>query len=317
MILKSASSLALIFLLFVEHSVYAQQPGEMLTRDQYLDRLEQRFLSASDQLNEISGAKFKVPNESIVGSSSAQEAFDLLPGPISTKPPKLLTDEEVIRQIMGVEESVENIEIIEETDANESLEAETLEVEVVPPRYLESEFGKFFIQPFLGLSLISEKMRVASDAEVETDLGYGVGLIFGRRWGNLVGEIHFGHYVNEFSPQISGSFETEGYLETSNVGARIGYGIPFSERGTIRGGLGFGFAQRRNYLDISPVSGGSTLSYSESESVFTYDFHLGISYEISIGWDVVLAYRYMNMDEFDIFDDISYHLFELGLGKNF
>ena len=42
-------------------------------------------------------------------------------------------------------------------------------------------------------------MRVASDAEVETDLGYSVGLIFGRRWGNLVGEIHFGHYVNIFS----------------------------------------------------------------------------------------------------------------------
>ena len=51
--------------------------------------------------------------------------------------------------------------------------------------------------------------------------------------------------------------------------------------------------------------------------MFTYDFLVAMAYELGIGWDAVLSYRFMNMDEYESSDDLSVHFFELGLGKNF
>ena len=80
-----------------------------------------------------------------------------------------------------------------------------------------------------------------------------------------------------------------------------------------------------DFLSVEQVNSKSTLlsntivnsATSASESVFMYDFLLAMAYELGIGWDAVLSYRFMNMDEYESFDDLSVHLFELGLGKNF
>ena len=42
-----------------------------------------------------------------------------------------------------------------------------------------------------------------------------------------------------------------------------------------------------------------------------------MAYELGIGWDAILSYRFLNMAEFGPSDDVSLHLFEVGLGKNF
>ena len=68
-------------------SLLAQSPSEMITRDQYLDKLEKRFRDATTELNEISGIKFDVPETSLSQTSAAQSDFDKLPGPIRTNTP--------------------------------------------------------------------------------------------------------------------------------------------------------------------------------------------------------------------------------------
>ena len=89
-----------------------------------------------------------------------------------------------------------------------------------------------------------------------------------------------------------------------------------NENGWIKGGFGLGFADRRISLDLSEPTktlGGT----SDSEAVFTYEFLAAMAYELGIGWDAILSYRFLNMAEFGPTDDVSLHLFEVGLGKNF
>ena len=321
-----------LFTLISVSTLLAQSPDAMITRDQYLDKLEERFRSASSELSEISGVEFEVPANSMGKPSGAQKAFDQLPGPINNLTPDLLSDEEIIREIMGEEEE-QDLEVLVVDDANATDEDKVLEVEVMPQRYLEDELGQFFVQPFIGLSIIPDNIKLYNGVtfpEVEHNLGSGVGLIYGRRWGNLTGELHLGHFVNDFSgrkestitsslPVIPFTTQIDGSTEYTNVGARLGYGIPYGERGWLKAAFGFGFAQRRTSADVFTLLGNTIVNSatSASESVFTYDFLVAMAYELGIGWDAVLSYRFMNMDEYESSDDLSVHFFELGLGKNF
>ena len=301
-------------------SLIAQVPNEMITRDQYLDKLEERFLDATSELNEISGIKFQVPESSLSQASSAQSSFDKLPGPIQTKSPDLLSDDEIILEIMREETEIEETGVILIEESNETLEEKVLEVKVVPPRYLEDELGRFYIQPFIGLSLISGQMNLAGDAlpSVDHDLGYGLGINYGRRWGNLYGEIHLSHHENDFSGVYAGSviIDVDGSTYITNLGARLGYNFFLGQKSWIKAATGFGFAERRTIYETKITPGGS-ISKGESSSVFSYDFLVAMSYEISPGLDASITYRFLNVNEYNIYDDISTHLFEVGVARNF
>lgn len=304
-------------------SLIAQAPNEMITRDQYLDKLEERFLDATSELNEISGIKFQVPESSLSQASRAQSSFDNLPGPIQTKSPDLLSDDEIILEIMREETEIEETGVILIEESNETLEEKVLEVKVVPPRYLEDELGRFYIQPFIGLSLISGQMNLAGDAlpAVDHDLGYGLGVNYGRRWGNLYGEIHLSHYENDFSGVYAGSsviVDVDGSTYITNLGARLGYNFFLGQKSWIKAATGFGFAERRTIYETK-ITAGSPISISkgESSSVFSYDFLLAMAYEFSTGWDASITYRFLNVNEYNIYDDISTHLFEVGVARNF
>jgi hypothetical protein len=292
----------------------------MITRDQYLDKLEERFLNATSELNEISGIKFQVPERSLSQASPAQSSFDNLPGPIQTNSPDLLSDEEIIFEIMRDENEIEDTGILVIEESNDTLEEKVLEVKVVPPRYLEDELGKFYIQPFIGLSLISGQMNLAGDAlpAVDHDLGYGLGINYGRRWGNLYGEIHLSHYENDFSGVYAGSIiiDVDGSTYITNLGARLGYNFFLGQKSWIKAATGFGFAERRTIYETKITPGGS-ISKGESSSVFSYDFLVAMAYEISPGWDASITYRFLNVNEYNIYDDISAHLFEVAVAKNF
>ena len=154
----------------------------------------------------------------------------------------------------------------------------------------------------------------------DADLGYSLGFRAGRRWGNLEGEIHLGYLYNSYDGDFvdnSDYYAVSGMMEATRIGTRIGYGMPFGERGWYKGAIGFGFANRRHSVNVSinslPLSSGG----SSSESVFTYDFLAAIGYELGIGWDAILSYQLLAMSGFKEFDEVSVHLFELGLGKNF
>ena len=310
----------------------AQVPQEMITRDQYLDRLEERFRNASSELQQITGVKFEVPQAAFSQPNPAQSAFDALPGPqskpqpiitpVQKKSPNLLSDDEVIREIMGIAYDSDTLEMVENLESNSSIEEEEEVVEVVPPRFLEDEIGPFFVQPFIGLSLITGDTNIGNDTVfrgIESDLGYTIGLSVGRRWGNMEGEINFGYVRNSYTNDArvnTDLFSIDGDMEATGFSTKLAYGIPMNENGWIKGGFGLGFAERRVSFDYYKNSE-YKLSDSPSEVVFTYEFLLAMAYELGIGWDAILSYRFLNMAEFGPSDDVSLHLFEVGLGKNF
>ena len=306
-------------------NLLAQSPSEMITRDQYLDKLEERFRDATTELNEISGIKFDVPESSLSQTSAAQSDFDKLPGPIRTKSPAMLSDDEIILQIMGEDNEIKEPTFDTNGEANEDLNQtvaeKVLEVQVIPPRYLEDEKGSFYFQPFIGFSLVSGGMKIAESnliPDADHDVGFGLGVSYGKRWGNLTGEVHLSHYSNDFSGAKDsvgvGLILLDGSTEITNLGARLGYGVPLGEKGSIRAAAGFGFAERRT---ISNFSGNIASSLGESATLFSYDFLVAMAYEIGIGWDASLAYRVLNVNEYLAYDAISAHLFEIGLTKNF
>jgi len=306
-------------------NLLAQSPSEMITRDQYLDKLEERFRDATTELNEISGIKFDVPESSLSQTSAAQSDFDKLPGPIRTKSPAMLSDDEIILQIMGEDNEIKEPTFDTNGEANEDLNQtvaeKVLEVQVIPPRYLEDEKGSFYFQPFIGFSLVSGGMKIAESnliPDADHDVGFGLGVSYGKRWGNLTGEVHLSHYSNDFSGAKDsvgvGLILLDGSTEITNLGARLGYGVPFGEKGSIRAAAGFGFAERRT---ISNFSGNIASSLGETATLFSYDFLVAMAYEIGIGWDASLAYRVLNVNEYLAYDAISAHLFEIGLTKNF
>ena len=197
---------------------------------------------------------------------------------------------------------------------------------MIPPRFLEDELGQFFVQPFIGLSIIPGSLKISNlqyYPKVDHELGHSVGLVLWATLGKFDGRASFRSFLNDFSGikesligSVSSLMEVDGTTEATNIGARLGYGIPYGESGWFKSSLGFGFSQRRTSFN-SKSNWFSDTYVSESESVFMYDLLLAVAYELGIGWDAVLSYRFMNMDEYESFDDLSVHLFELGLGKNF
>ena len=86
----------------------------------------------------------------------------------------------------------------------------------------------------------------------------------------LEGEIHFG-YLNSNYGEISipGTLvplDAEGQLESFQIGTRIGYAIPLGEKGWFRTAGGFGFANRRDVLNIQIPPNNS--AYISSENCF-------------------------------------------------
>ena len=109
--------------------------------------------------------------------------------------------------------------------------------------------------------------------------------------------------------------DAEGQLESFQIGTRIGYAIPFGEKGWFRTAGGFGFANRRDVLNIQIPPNNS--AYISSETAFTYDLLLGLGYEVGLGLDGFLAYRLLGISDNGGFDSVTMHLFRSVWGQIF
>lgn len=284
----------------------SQVKTSAMTRDQYLDKLEDRHNDLSLELKAILGDAFKLPEGVTRSASAAQGEFDSLPGPIKSN---FFYDH--------TEGQTDKIEI---SESNSSEDSTIYESEVIPPRFLEDETGTYFLQPFIGLSLIGSDLKVGVDTpSMDSDLGYSLGIRAGRRWGNLEGEIHLGYLYNSYQGDFVDSgdyYSVTGMMEATVLGTRLGYGRPFGERGWYKGAIGFGFANRRQTNNVT-VDDFVTPGESYAESVFSYNFLIAIGYELKIEWDAILSYQFMTLGDYREFNELTVHLFELGLGKNF
>ncbi|SVD79500.1 uncharacterized protein METZ01_LOCUS432354, partial [marine metagenome] len=258
---------ALLFLSLFLQTVELRSQGEntYASRDAFYDSLEARARSLSKRLAEISGTDpipFERPAPTILSTikptspNQTQSTFDALPGPKleqeKQKPVASGLDDNMLYRADGTP-----VVVLKEQPSGSPGSSK----EVIPSKSFENERGKYFVQPYVGLALTGSEVsyskmpRVGSStiADVETAVGTTVGLAYGRRWRNLDGELHFSYShlgyesIITSEPVVYGPVDTDGSLEVFQIGARIGYGLPFGESGWLRAAGGFGYAKRKDY----------------------------------------------------------------------
>jgi len=310
---------------FFSPVLFAQSVSEQ-RRETYYQNLEARARSLSQKLAEISGTEpipFHSPKRSVLSTmetnppnASPQTAYDSLPGPIVEPASTPAPQSETLYRADGTPVILQAAPTTSPAIASPP---SSVPKKRAIRRNMEKERGAYFIQPFVGVAVPPSTQTfkgLSGDASIETEIGNAVGLSFGRRWDNLEGEVHLG-YINSAYGDISLPTSilpdtADGQLEIFQIGARVGYGIPFGEKGWFRVAGGFGFASRRDVINIL-----NSDSYLSSETVFTYDLLLGLGYEVGMGLDAFLAYRLLGVSENGNFDSVAMHLFQVGLGANF
>jgi len=302
---------------------FAQSTSDQ-RRETYYQNLEARARSLSQKLAEISGTEpipFERPQGSVLSSmeekpqfSTPQTAYDSLPGPvIEQKAPQSISESETLYRADGTPVILQAAPTTSPAIASSS-DAKPKKRAI--RRNMEKERGSYFIQPFIGVAVPPSNQSfkgTGSVATIETEIGHSLGLSFGRRWDNLEGELHFGYLTSDYGDTtfLGVSLPADGQLEVFQIGTRLGYGIPFAEKGWFRVAGGFGFASRRDVINLP------SQSFVSSETAFTYDLLLGLGYEVGMGLDAFLAYRLLGVSENGDFDSVAMHLFQVGLGANF
>jgi len=310
---------------FFSPVLFAQSVSEQ-RRETYYQNLEARARSLSQKLAEISGTEpipFHSPKRSVLSTmetnppnASPQTAYDSLPGPIVEPASTPAPQSETLYRADGTPVILQAAPTTSPAIASPP---SSVPKKRAIRRNMEKERGAYFIQPFVGVAVPPSTQTfkgLSGDASIETEIGNAVGLSFGRRWDNLEGEVHLG-YINSAYGDISLPTSilpdtADGQLEIFQIGARVGYGIPFGEKGWFRVAGGFGFASRRDVINIL-----NSDSYLSSETAFTYDLLLSLGYEVGMGLDAFFAYRLLGVSENGNFDSVAMHLFQVGLGANF
>ena len=275
--------------------------------------VEQRALDLSRRLSEITGTEpvqLIDRNQSfdpVRYENSAQHSFDALPGPFKDLEP--LPD--------PVEE--------EEAEKAQPLVFASEVKRVVPTT--QQRKGDYFIMPMFGLAFSSKTNQSALGIEnsLEGDLGNVLGLNFGRRWDNWVIHTRISYQYLDYksliiNPSALQPTSLDSNEESYSLSIGGGYSIPITQRLSTNGGLGLGFAWRKNINNYSTSVLG-TFSPAGTEQftslVFTYELSLGFEYLFVNNFSGYLGYRVMGLSANKSFEGAFQHLIELGVGANF
>ena len=282
--------------------------------------VEQRALDLSKRLGEITGTEpiqLIDRNRSLSPvryESSAQRAFDVLPGPFQETSPQ-----------------------VEITDSEEELEPVvfTSEVSRVVPTTQQRK-GDYYIMPKVGLAFASKtkwKDTAVGSTDIftlEGDLGNVLGVELARRWDNWLISTLISYQYLDFD-QIRYTDSTiqnkiQANEESYSISLNGGYSIPLSEKLSHNGSLGLGFAWRRNLVNRSylvPANDEDKATWApydpvlDSSLVFTYGMSLGFEYLFVNNFSGYFGYRLMGLSSNDSFEGAFQHLLELGVGANF
>lgn len=299
-------------------SDFSKAPVSELSERQIRFRaMEQRALELSQRLSKMSGTEpiqLIDRNESMAQvplESPAQESYDSLPGPI-----------------------VEPLVLPEKEEAEKESIVFSSEVSRVAPTNQQRK-GDYYFMPLLGIvasSSVSASYKDAShgielDDSLEGGWGNSVGFNAGKRWDNWYSDISLSYQYQKYShPNFfhHGGFTTlpvTGIEESFALSLGGGYSVPLTEKLSHSGGMGVGFAWRRNSLDGELLfmgrKIGSLTPKSVSSLVFSYDFSLGLEYLFINNFSGYLGYKFLGMTKNKDFGSSFQHLIELGVGANF
>lgn len=279
---------------------------------------EQRALDLSKRLSEITGTdpiELIDRNRSLSPvryESSAQRAFDVLPGPLQENNDEPKKDQ--------VPQDVEPVVFASEVRR------------VVPTT--QQRKGDYYIMPMIGLAL-SSKTKWQDDVDtftLEGDLGNILGVEIGRRWDNWLANIMVSYqyldfkdisYIDSVTDDLNALVGNE---ESYAISLNGGYSIPLSSRLSHCGSVGLGMAWRRNLVNRSylvPANDEDKATWEsydpvlDSSLVFTYGMSLGFEYLFVNNFSGYFGYRLMGLSSNKSFEGAFQHLLELGVGANF
>lgn len=278
------------------------QPGNYSDRALFFDQLEERARSLSEKL-----AAYSNPDFNSSGNETENYMFE--------GGNQYVTDF-----------NASFVQVRDGNDTNFTTEEKITEVdleEYSEKISMESQIGRYYIQPFIGMSVPPHQINytgLGEPVKIKTEIGYAVGLRAGRRWGNFETELHYGYINTEFKKLVSpslifGTQDTSGQSELFNCGARIGYGLPFGNNGWFRFASGIGLVHRKDILNLNQFFEFQTVI--SSENIFSYDVLFSLGYEMKKGLDMFMAYRFLGQSAKGDFDEATMHLLEFGLGANF
>jgi opacity protein-like surface antigen len=276
--------------------------------------VEQRALDLSKRLSEISGTEpvQLIDREQSLSpvryESSAQRAFDVLPGPLEEIEPAIEEPEEESEPVVFASQ-----------------------VSRVTPTTQQRK-GDYYIMPKIGLVFSSETKwnDVVDTFTLEGDIGNFVGGEIGRRWDNWMASIMVSYQYLDYeeisfiNAATSDPTKLNGSEESYLISFNGGYSVPVTSRLSHGGVVGLGMAWRRNIVQRSFRR--NILGVAEeviepaevySSLAFTYGLSLGFEYLFVNNFSGYCGYRLMGVSSNKSFEGAFQHLLELGVGANF
>ena len=299
------------FLFLLPFPLLGQNPNQQIVdRDEYFRRLEDRALKISQKFAEISGTE---PVRLFTPRKKDSSVSDLQMGMIPHQG-DLDTFQSSSTAFTQLDSNVNE----PDKSSQQFLDDEVIEYELT----VEDRRGAYFLRPFIALQVPSD-IKHDSYGALESSLGYALGIHAGKRIENFTAGLRLNYMYNELTNNDSGVvYELENEL-FALVGT-LGFSTSISERIFLDFGLGVGFGRRFNggetYFpgfenwNIPPWT---DLIPGTEKTVFTYDFSLLLDYAYSDNLSAFAGYRFLGASKNGAYDRIVSHLFEVGVGANF
>ena len=297
------------FILLPCLSVHAQETAnEVLDRDEYFRRLEQRALSLSQKFADISGTepvRLITPRKEKTYTSPPQTPityppqsyYDALPGP----------QPEYEKQPVSIEQN--------DTAPSTQQFVDHQVIEFQPT--MEDKRGEYYLRPFIALQVPRDQKFDSSNInELDSYVGYSLGLHAGKRIDNFTAGLRLGYFYNDMAKR-NGFIRIEAENELLALTGTIGFSASMTEKLSFDFGLGLGFGNRLNSWTTQILTNSPTAGPSFEKTVFTYEFSLILDYAYSENLSAFGGYRLVGASDNGRFDRMVSHLFEVGLGANF
>ena len=297
------------FILLPCLSVHAQETAnEVLDRDEYFRRLEQRALSLSQKFADISGTepvRLITPRKEKTYTSPPQTPityppqsyYDALPGP----------QPEYEKQPASIEQN--------NTAPSTQQFVDHQVIEFQPT--MEDKRGEYYLRPFIALQLPRDQKFDSSNInELDSYIGYSLGLHAGKRIDNFTAGLRLGYFYNDMAKR-NGFIRIEAENELLALTGTIGFSASMTEKLSFDFGLGLGFGNRLNSWTTQILTNSPTAESSFEKTVFTYEFSLLLDYAYSENLSAFGGYRLVGASDNGQFDRMVSHLFEVGVGANF
>ena len=273
--------------------------------------MEQRALELSQRLSEMSGTEpieLIDRNESldpILLEPDIQQSYDELPGPL-----------------------VEPLPIPNEEPEEEAPKVYQSKVVRVMPTSQQRK-GDYYFMPLVGFAVATTTNFSQNnlDDDLEGKWGNSIGVSAGKRWDNWMAYVRVAYQYLEnenlnFKNDTNDLYRVLGTEESFSFSVGGGYTISLSDHFSTYGGVGAGFAWRKNDADVqiwfnNKWKDDHLESGTQSSLVFTYDFSMGFEYLFTQNYSARLGYRLLGLTSNESFDGSFQHLIELGVGANF